>query len=299
MQDTSLKQSIGRYGIWSMALRVMNPGQRAELGEAAQEAEELGYGALWIGGSPSVQQAAAIIEQTSRVTVGTSITTIWDHKAADVAQQVTALDRTHPGRFVLGLGVSHSKLVDRYQRPYSTMVEYLDALDAAGHPAERRALAALGPKMLKLARDRSAGTLPYLSTVQHTAMARESLGDGPLLAPEVRVLLETDPDRARAVGRMNITTRMENYANNLLRSGFTEDDLANGGSDRLVDAIIAWGDEERIKGRLDEYFAAGADHVAIQIVTDRPNGVRYLTEGQPLEDRVREGWRRLADVLTA
>ncbi|MEU9456721.1 LLM class F420-dependent oxidoreductase [Streptomyces sp. NPDC048277] len=294
-----LKESIGRYGAWSMALRVMNPSQRAELGEVARELEEAGYGAVWIGGSPSVQQITPLVEETSHLTVGTSILSIWDHKAESVAQQFAQLEEAHPGRFLLGLGVSHATLVnERYRRPLSAMAGYLDDLDAGGQPGDRRLIAALGPKMLKLARDRSAGSLPYHSTVEHTAQAREALGDAALLAPEVKVLLETDPDRARAIGRMFLpTTVTPNYTNNLLRAGFTEEDLANGGSDRLVDALIAWGDEQRIKERLDMFFAAGADHVAIQVITDKPAEARQLTEGQPLHPEVREGWRRLANVL--
>ncbi|MEU9456993.1 LLM class F420-dependent oxidoreductase [Streptomyces sp. NPDC048277] len=298
-QDLSaLKRSIGRYGVWSLALRLTDPAKRTELGDAVKELEEAGYGALWIGGSPSVQQAAVVAEETSRVTVGTSILSIWDHQASAVAEQFASLDSAHPGRFLLGLGVSHAKIDDRYHRPYAAMVDYLDALDSGGPPAGRRVLAALGPKMLKLARDRSLGSLPYLSTPEHTAQAREALGDGPLLAPEVRVLLETDPGRARTIGRMNVpTTSLPNYTNNFLRSGFTEEDLANGGSDRLIDAVVAWGDEERIKKRLDEFFAAGADHVAVQVISEEPVTPRSLAEGQPISPRMREGWRRLADAL--
>jgi probable F420-dependent oxidoreductase len=185
--------------------------------------------------------------------------------------------------------VSHAKLADQYRRPYSAMVGYLDALDAAGVPAGRRVLAALGPKMLKLSRDRAAGAIPYLVTPEHTARAREILGAGPLLAPEFKVVLEQDPDRARTTARNYLAMYLElpNYTDNFLRLGFTEDDVRDGGSDRLVDAVFAWGEESRIRDRIEEFHAAGADHVAIQVVTD----------DQDRDALPRQEWRRLAAVL--
>jgi probable F420-dependent oxidoreductase len=199
------------------------------------------------------------------------------------------VDAAHPGRFVLGLGVSHAKLADQYRRPYSALVAYLDALDAAGVPAERRVLAALGPKTLQLSADRAAGAIPYLVTPEHTAQAREILGEAPLLAPEFKVVPETDPTRARALAReaLAMYLSLPNYTNSFLRLGFTEDDLADGGSDRLVDALYAWGDEDRIRDRVNAFHEAGADHVAIQVVDDGPR-----------DGLQREAWRRLADLLS-
>ncbi|MFG2943535.1 LLM class F420-dependent oxidoreductase [Streptomyces sp. NPDC048282] len=294
-----LKESIGRYGLWSIALRVKDPAKRTELNEAATELEELGYRAVWLGGSPSVQHARLVIEETTRLMVGTSILTIWEHEPQDLAQEFAAIEDAHPGRLLLGLGVAHHISTERYHRPYSAMVDYLDALDAKGQPAERRLLAALGPKMLRLAGDRSAGSIPYLVTPEHTAQARRTLGEDPLLAPEVKVVLDTDPDRARTIARLNLQGYLvlPNYTNNLLRSGFTEEDLADGGSDRLIDALVAWGDEGRVKERLDAFLAAGADHVAVQLITEDPIGLKFFVEGQPLDARLREGWRRLADAL--
>ncbi|GGZ07899.1 LLM class F420-dependent oxidoreductase [Streptomyces poonensis] len=283
-----LKEAIGRYGLWSIGLRSEDPARRGEIAEAAAEIEELGYGAVWLGGSPGAQHAEPLLGATTRLTVATGIQSIWDYEPEDTARRYADVEAAHPGRFLLGLGVSHAKVTDRYRRPYSAMVGYLDALDAAGVPAGRRVLAALGPKMLKLSHDRAAGSHPYLVTPEHTAQAREALGDGPLLAPELKVVLESDPERARATARayFSFYLGLPNYTDNFLRLGFTEDDLADGGSDRLVDAVFAWGDEDRVRAAVDAFYAAGADHVAFQVVTDNPQ-----------EDLPLEGWRRLAQLL--
>ncbi|GAB2986080.1 LLM class F420-dependent oxidoreductase [Streptomyces pseudoechinosporeus] len=287
-RHSSLKNAVGRYGIWSVGLRSEDPAQRGELAEAAAELEQLGFGTVWLGGSSGVQHAVPLIEATSRLTVATGILSIWQYEAADTAARFAELDSAHPGRFLLGLGVSHAKLADQYRRPYSSMVEYLDALDAAGVPAERRVLAALGPKMLKLSRDRAAGSHPYLVTPEHTADAREILGEVPLLAPELKVVLETAPDRARSLARDSLAMylTLPNYTNSFLRFGFTEDDFADGGSDRLIDALFAWGDDDRIRERIDAFYAAGADHVAFQVVTDQDRSALPRPE-----------WRRLAGLL--
>ncbi|GGS51365.1 LLM class F420-dependent oxidoreductase [Streptomyces violaceus] len=285
---TALKETIGRYGIWSVGLRSEDPDRRGELAEAAAELEELGYGAVWLGGNSSAANAAPLIEATSRLTVGTSIQSIWQHEPDAAATAFAELESAHPGRFLLGLGVSHAKRVEQYARPYSALVEHLDGLDAAGVPADRRLLAALGPKSLRLARDRAAGSIPYLVTPEHTAHARDLLGEGPLLAPELGVVPETDPTRARALARefLGIYLPLQNYTNNFLRHGFTEDDLTDGGSDRLVDALFAWGDDTAIRAKIDTYFEAGADHIALQLINDEPR------DALP-----RKAWRDLAAVL--
>lgn len=284
----ALKQSVGRYGIWSVGLRSEDPSLRSELADSAAELEELGFGAVWLGGSSAARHAVPLVEATSRLTVGTSIQSIWQYEAAESAAGFADLEASHPGRFVLGLGVSHAKIADQYRRPYSALVAYLDALDKAGVPADRRVLAALGPRSLELARDRSAGSVPYLVTADQTARAREILGESPLLAPELKVVLETDPTRARAVARGTLAMylALPNYANNFLRNGFTEEDLKDGGSDRLVDAVFAWGDDSTIRSRIEEFLTAGADHVALQLLDD---GTR---DALP-----REAWRRLAALL--
>lgn len=283
----SLKESVGRYGVWSGLLRSEDPAGAAERVEAAAELERLGYGALWLGGNTAARDAAPLIGATGRIVVGTSIQSIWEHKASEAAAGFAELEVSHPGRFVLGLGVSHAPLAPGYRRPYSTMVGYLDELDRAGMRSGHRVLAALGPKMLDLSRDRAAGAIPYLVTPEHTAQARERLGDGPLLAPEFKVVLDADPSRARATARAYLAMylKLPNYTKNLLTLGFTDADVSDGGSDRLIDSVFGWGDEATVRARIDAFHDAGADHVALQLVEDD-------TTRLP-----REGWRRLAALL--
>lgn len=289
MSVAALKETVGRYGVWSVGLRSEDPARRGELAEAAAELEELGYGTVWLGGSSAAHHAKPLLEATGTLTVGTSIQSIWQYEAEASAAGFAEVDAAHPGRFLLGLGVSHAKLADQYRRPYSALVGYLDALDATGVPAGRRVLAALGPKTLELSRDRAAGAVPYLVTAEHTAQAREILGPGPLLAPELKVVLETDPARARSLARETLALylALPNYTNNFLRHGFTEEDLADGGSDRLVDAVFAWGDEDRIRERINTFHQAGADHIALQVV-----------DAGQRDDLQRDGWRRLASLLS-
>jgi probable F420-dependent oxidoreductase len=286
---------VGRHGIWHHALSRVDASDAAE---AAAELEDLGFGTLWLGGSSTVDQAGPMVAGTSTITVATGIQSIWTQDAAETAAGYARLEAAHPGRFLLGLGVSHAKLAAQYRRPYQAMVAFLDELDQprAGDgshsdpvPAHRRVLAALGPQMLRLSRDRSAGAHPYLVTVEHTAEAREILGDGPLLAPEVGVVLEPDPARAREAARGMLAMYLElpNYTTSWLRQGFTEEDFTGGGSDRLVDALFAWGDPSRVRDRITAHHAAGADHTALQLIV-------------PGADRAslpRRGWRELAAAL--
>jgi probable F420-dependent oxidoreductase len=273
---------------WTEALRSGGEALSGEFTDAAAELDDLGYGTLWLGGGPAVTYARPLLEATSRMTVATGILSIWEHGPAEVAAQRAELERAFPGRFVLGLGVSHSRLTERYAHPYSAMTEYLSALDAAAEPVpvRDRVLAALGPRMLALARDRAAGAHPYLVTPEHTALAREILGADAVLAPEFKAVLDTDAERARAAarGHLALYLQLPNYTNNLLRLGFTEDDLRAGGSDRLLDAVFAMGDETAIARRAAAYLDAGADHLAVQVVTAEP--------GLP-----REQWRLLAAAL--
>ncbi|MEU8081699.1 LLM class F420-dependent oxidoreductase [Catellatospora citrea] len=282
----------GRIGVWSAAwTEAQRSGDEVMTGEfadAAAELDELGYGTLWLGGGPAVTYARPLLQTTSRMTVATGILSIWQHEAAEVAAQRAELERDFPGRFVLGLGVSHSRLAKDYAHPYTAMAEYLSALDSAAEPVpvRDRVLAALGPRMLALARDRAAGAHPYLVTPEHTARAREILGADAVLAPEFKAVLDTDPVRARAAarGHLDLYLQLPNYTSNLLRLGFTEDDFRDGGSDRLLDAVFAMGDETAIARRAAAYLDAGADHLAVQVVTGEP--------GLP-----REQWRRLAAAL--
>jgi probable F420-dependent oxidoreductase len=273
-------------GVWDWGLR---GDDRGEVGEAVAELEELGYTTIWFpggSGGPVLEMAADMLAATRAVPIATGILNIWMHEPLAVAAVRARLAAEHPGRFLLGLGAGHAPQLDPgvWRRTLSKMRDYLDALDAAPTPppADELALAALGPRMLELARDRSAGAHPYFVPVEHTRRAREVLGPDKLLAPEQAVLLETDPTRARELAREHTASylRAANYANNLRRLGYAEDDLADGGSDRLVDDLVAWGDVGRIRARIDEHFAAGADHVCIQVL---PRG------GLP-----RAGWRALA-----
>ncbi|MFI8346687.1 LLM class F420-dependent oxidoreductase [Streptomyces sp. NPDC085596] len=282
------KAAIGRYGVWSVGLRNEDPGRRGEIGETAAELQELGYGTAWLGGSSAPVNALPLLETTDRLIVGTSIQSIWQYDAEESAAGYAEVDAAHPGRFLLGLGVSHAKFADQYRRPYSALVDYLDALDAAGVPAGRRVLAALGPKTVRLAGERSLGAIPYLVTPEHTAQARELLGQAPLLAPEFGVVLESDPARARELARahLDMYLQLPNYTTNFQRLGFSEDDLRDGGSDHLIDSLYAWGDDDRIRDKVNSFLAAGADHVALQVVH----------AGSP-DDLPRAAWRKLAGIL--
>jgi probable F420-dependent oxidoreductase len=266
---------LGPVGIWSGEFRAVDEGAARA---AAAELEELGFGALWIpggAGGPILETIGTLLDATRRIVLATGILNVWMHDPGEVAQDHGRLTGRHPGRFLLGLGVSHAPLVEssgeqRYERPLGVMVRYLDALDMAlpAVPTAERVLAALGPKMLELSAARSAGAHPYLVDPEHTAFARRTLGPGPLLAPEQKVVIGRDPATARAMARrhLKIYLGLPNYVNNLRRVGYTEEDVAGDGSDRLMDGIVAWGDVETVAGRVRQHLDAGADHVCIQIL---------------------------------
>ncbi|AOP49642.1 LLM class F420-dependent oxidoreductase [Streptomyces lydicus] len=277
MQQQALASRIGRIGVWHGGLGRI-PAATAR--RVAAEIEELGYGALWFGEGPGTKEAfshaALLLAATGRITVATGIANIWGRDAAAANGAAHTLAEAYDGRFLLGLGASHAPIVNlrghTYAKPLAAMRDYLDGMDAAPYegpvaePPPARVLAALGPKMLELARDRAAGAHPYLVPTEHTARAREILGDGPLLAPEQAVVLETDPAKARAAARAHTRFYLElpNYVGNLRRFGFDDDDFTGGGSDRLVDALVAWGDVDAVRRRVQEHLDAGADHVALQ-----------------------------------
>lgn len=256
--------SLGRYGIW-----------RHETGLSAELAaliESLGFGTVWIGGSPpgDLRLAESMLDATSSLTVATGIVNMWSTPADEVAPAYHRIAERHPDRFLLGVGVGHPEATSDYTRPYQTVVDYLDRLDELDVPVAGRALAALGPKVLDLARDRSAGAHPYLTTPEHTRTARERLGDGVLLAPEHKVVLGTDPQAARDVARPRVENpylHLRNYRNNLARLGWADADMDDGGSNALIDALVAHGTPEQVAARLDEHLAAGADHVCAQVLT--------------------------------
>jgi len=243
--------------------------------DAAIELEELGYSRIWFSagfGANVPQRFRDLLDGTKRIGIAPGIVSIWHSKPADVAAFTRDAERAHPGRFLLGLGASHAVLVEGhgtdYRKPYSRMVDYLDGLDAAGLPPEQRILAALGPRMLELSRDRSAGAHPYFTPAEHTAEARTALGPDRLLAPEIAVVLEADAAAARATARQYTSgyLTLPNYTNNLRRFGWTDKDFTDGGSDRLVDALIPWGTADEVVAGIEKHYRAGADEVAIQVL---------------------------------
>lgn len=260
-EGPSLKPALGRYGVWTG--QPVTPEQAADI-------EKLGYGTVWVGASPAADLAFVepILEKTETLQVATGIVNIWTADANEVAESYHRIEKAFPGRFLLGVGVGHPEHQQQYTKPYQALVDYLDVLDAAKVPTSRRVLAALGPKVLKLAAQRSAGAHPYLTTPVHTGQARELLGPTVLIAPEHKVVLTDDPAAAREVGRQTVDfyLGLSNYMNNWKRLGFTDDDLDRPGSDRFIDAVVAYGSPDQIAARLDEHLQAGADHVAIQVL---------------------------------
>jgi probable F420-dependent oxidoreductase len=280
-------------GVWSAALRY---GERSAAAEASAELEELGYRGLWIPdvGGDVFAAVDTLLAATRAAVVATGVLNLWMHSAEETAAQYKELIGRHGRRFLVGIGVSHAVLIDagepgRYRHPLARMTAFLDGLDAAAQPvpASERVLAALGPRMLELARRRAGGAHPYLAGPANTARTRAALGPGLLLAPEQPVVLETDRARAREIARAHLSgyLSLPNYVNNLRRNGFTESDVAGGGSDHLVDAVVAWGDEQAIARRVQEHRDAGADHVCIQVLTGDGLGLAQAE------------WRRLAPAL--
>ena len=266
---------IGRVGVWSPAPFLTGP----EGQEAAAELEELGYGAIWLGGAAGdLEVVESLLDATTSIAVATGIVNVWTEPVPETIAAYQRLAPRYADRLLLGIGAGHKDPVERttgqrYVRPYEKVVAYLDELDGADPPVPvaGRALAALGPRMLELAGERTAGAHPYLVNPEHTRQARQTLGDGPLLAPEHKVVLEADPDTARQTARAVVSRylALPNYTNNLLRLGYAQEDFRGGGSDRLVDDLVAWGDAETVMGRLDAHHQAGADHVSVQVLTEQ------------------------------
>jgi probable F420-dependent oxidoreductase len=288
---------LGSVGVWSGLLR---RGERQAAVEAAAELEELGYGTLWFPGGGHediVEHVQALLSGTRKAVVATGIISVWTHPAPAVAEAHHAFTQAHPGRFLLGIGISHQHAVEgagiSYDKPLQKLRSYLDELDAAPHPVpiDERILASLGPLSLKLSRDRSLGTHPYFMPVEHTRISRSAVGPDKVVAPEQMVVLETDAGQARSIARaaMDRYLHAPNYVNNLLRLGYTDADVGNGGSDRLVDDLIAWGSPDKISQRIREQHAAGADHVCIQVLTENPADLKAAMTG----------WRQLAPAVMA
>jgi probable F420-dependent oxidoreductase len=289
---------LGRMGLWTFQLDAQ-PMSRAQ--EAVAELESLGYGAVWLPeavGREPLANAALLLSATQSLIVATGIASMHARTAMTMQAGWKTLTEAFPDRFLLGIGASHQVMVEHvhghsYDKPYSAMVDYLDAMDRgiyhAAQPtsAPQRVLAALGPKMLRLAADRGLGAHPYFVPVEHTAAAREILGPDALLAPEQKAVFETDPAKARAIARraMAMYLGLPNYTNNLRRLGWGDDDLLHGGSDKLVDAIVAWGSLETIVARVQDHLDAGADHVCVQVLPDDAGSL-------PMAE-----WRELATAL--
>jgi probable F420-dependent oxidoreductase len=272
-EAVSLKPGLGRYGVWTFG--TPKP-------EQAVEIEKLGYGAVWIGGSPAgdLNYVEPILERTETLQVATGIVNVWTVPAKQVAEAYHRIEDAYPGRFLLGIGIGHPEHTDEYRKPYDVLVEYLDVLDEECVPTSRRVVAALGPKVLKLSAQRSAGAHPYLTTPEHTAQARDVIGNSVFLAPEHKVVLSTDADEARAIGRETVDfyLNLSNYLNNWKRLGFTDEDIAKPGSDKLIDAVVAHGTADDIAKRLGEHLDAGADHVTIQVLGGWDKLIPTLTE---------------------
>lgn len=261
-----MSKAFGTVGIWAHESLL-----DAKL---AVELERLGYGAIWLGGSPGGELAIAdqLLGATEHLVVATGITNIWMDDARTMAATTRRLRDAHGGRFVLGIGAGHREAVRQYQHPYDAVVEYLDVLDGEGVAKDDRVLAALGPKMLRLAADRSLGAHPYLVTPEHSRLARDILGEGVFLAPEQKVVLDTDAERARRRARRTVDNpylHLTNYVSNLKRLGWTDADLADEGSDALIDALVAHGEPGVAAERIRLHLEAGADHVAIQLLAPR------------------------------
>ncbi|MCV7231738.1 hypothetical protein BST20_07015 [Mycobacterium branderi] len=296
-----MANELGAVGVWSTELHFGEPDEAAA---TAAELEELEYAAIWYPGAfggPVFDMGATLLGATQRIPVALGVLNLWKHAPAEVVAGFSRLDDVAPGRFILGIGSSHASMVnteeqaDLYRRPFRAMTNYLNALDEAGSaiPQKRRVLAALGPKMLKTAKERAAGVHPYFVTAEHTRRARESLGGDALLAPEHAVVLEQQATRAREIARKYTGAYLgfPNYCRNLLRLGWKEEDFLDGGSDQLVDALVAWGKPEEIRKKVYSHHEAGADHVCIQVIGEN--------WGQMPPEFPRREWRELAAALVA
>jgi len=271
---------LGKIGVWRR-----HDDSSADI---AQEIEALGYSALWLGRSPSLAQARPFLERTTTIAVATGILNVWRNEPADVATEHAELTRAFPGRFLLGLGIGHPEAISEYANPLAKMTTFLDGLDAGSPPVPRdeRIMAALGPKMLDLAAERTLGSFPYFVTPEHTKIARERVGPDKLVVVELAVVVDTEAETARATAREYAALYLgaSNYVRNLKRLGFTHGDIGDGGSDRLIDAVIPHGSPEEVAEGVRAHLDAGADHVCVQ----------PLGDPEPVDD-----YRALARVLVA
>jgi len=260
---------LGRFGAWFNPR--YNDDDRADF---VAQAESMGFPTAWLGfGRASVSDLTLVervLDATTTIAVATAIVNVWTNDPDDVVASYHRISARHGDRFLLGVGVGHPESITTYRQPYATIVDYLDRLDAGGVPTNRRILAALGPRALQLAAERTIGTHPYLVVPEHTREARQLLGPDAIIAPEHKVVLDTDPAVARSIGRpfvANPYLKLRNYTNNLRRYGYTDDDIDGGGSDRLIDALVLHGSTDTIASGLQAHLDSGANHVAIQILT--------------------------------
>ncbi len=273
---------VGTFGVWT-SYRAIG---EENAGEAAGLAEELGFGTLWLGGSPQLPAVRPLLTGSRRITIATGIVNVWEYEPADLAREYAELSPEFGDRLLVGIGIGHPEAHSDYRRPLTAMRSFLDGLDSAESPlaSDRRCLAALGPKMLDLSAARSLGTHPYFVSPDHTRAARERIGDA-LLAPELACVVDDDPSSARAKARQyaRLYLGLSNYTSNLLQFGFSEQDIADGGSDRLIDIVVPQGTPEQIAEAVHAHLDAGADHVCVQTVA---------VQGVP-----RAEWAALAEAL--
>jgi probable F420-dependent oxidoreductase len=277
---------LTKFGLW-----IGRSVAEEQYGEAAQVAEELGYGALWVGGSPRLPKLRAMLEASERIVIASGIVNVWAYEPAELAEEFTALDAEFPGRLLVGIGIGHPEATQQYEKPLTKTRGFLDGIAASAHPIprERMALAALGPKMLDLSFERTLGTHPYFTTPAHTSFARERLGTAALVAPEQAVVIDHgDADTAHQTARgfAGYYLGLTNYTSNLERFGYNADDFSDGGSKRLIDEVVPQGSAVQVAAAVHAHLDAGADHVCVQTV--QPSG----TTGVPADD-----WRALAAEL--
>jgi probable F420-dependent oxidoreductase len=276
---------LGEVGVWTTYRAI----GEENAGAAAKLLENLGFGTFWLGGSPRLPSVRPLLEATEHLIVATGVVNVWQYEPAKLAAEHADLTREFPGRLLLGIGIGHPEATSDYARPLSTMRKFFDGLDGADRPVprERRCMAALGPKMLDLSAERSRGAHTYFVPIEHTRFARGRVGESALVAPELACVLGTDTERARASARKYAAgyLGLRNYTNNLLKFGFTNDDIADGGSDRLIDAIVPHGTANEIAAAAQAHLDAGADHVCLQTV-----GISGIPHEQ---------WSALASALIA
>jgi probable F420-dependent oxidoreductase len=255
---------FGEYGAWTSYNRI----GKENAGEAARAAEDAGLTTFWLGGSPRLEEVRPLLEGSEKLVVGTSIVNIWSYDPADLVREYALLEADFPGRVCVGIGVGHPEATSDYKRPLTNLEAFLDGIDGAAEPVptDRRIIAALGPKMLAMSAERSLGTIPYFSSVDHTRFCRETVGPDRLVIPELACVIDEDVERARATARRyaKLYLGLSNYTNALLEHGFEQADIEDGGSDRLIDHVIPHGTAAEVAAAARAHVEAGADHVALQ-----------------------------------